>query len=91
MKRGQIEKTVLKKLYYDNKLSMMDIAKKLDKTFPTIVYWMGKYNFPRRSNSDSTYFKQNPKGDPFNIKTDLDDIEKDLLLTGLMLYWAEGN
>ena len=69
---------------------MQDIAYKLDVTFPTVTYWMEKYNLPRRSNSESTYYKLNPNGDPFDIKKQLNKKEKDLLLTGLMLYWAEG-
>ncbi len=69
---------------------MQDIASKLNVTFPTVVYWMEKYNFPRRSNSDSAYCKANPKGDPFKIKKRLNKREKELMLTGIMLYWAEG-
>lgn len=70
---------------------MHDIASKLNVTFPTVEYWMKKHNFRRRSCSDSAYYKQNPKGDPFDIKKHLNRKEKDLLSTGLMLYWAEGN
>lgn len=69
---------------------MKDIADGLEVTFPTIEYWMKKYNFVRRSNSNSAYCKLNPNGDPFNVKKRLKRKEKDLLLTGLMLYWAEG-
>lgn len=70
---------------------MKDIADKIDVTLPTVWYWMKKHNLPRRSNSDSAYYKLNPNGDPFDIKKRLNRKEKDLLLTGLMLYWAEGS
>jgi len=91
MKKGPISKTTLKWLYYKDKLSMYDIARKLHVTWPTVVYWMERHNLPRRSRSDCTYCKQNPKGDPFSIKKHLSKKEKELLLTGLMLYWGEGN
>jgi len=70
---------------------MQDTANRLGITFPTVVYWMEKYSFSRRSNSDSAYYKANPKGDPFDIKRKLNKREKELMLSGLMLYWAEGN
>ncbi len=70
---------------------MMDIASRLNTTHATVNYWMKKHGLDRRAYSDSTYCKLNPKGDPFNIKKRLSGREKDLLLTGLMLYWAEGS
>ena len=91
MKKGPISKTILNQLYSKQKLSMKDIADKIDVTLPTVWYWMKKHNLPRRSNSDSAYYKLNPNGDPFDIKKRLNRKEKDLLLTGLMLYWAEGS
>ncbi len=68
---------------------MQDIAYKLGVTFPTVGYWMKKHNLPRRSNSESTYYKLNPNGDPFDIKDRLNKKERDLLLSGLMLYWPK--
>ena len=91
MKKGPISKSMLNRLYYKKMLSMQDIASELRSTFPTVRYWMKKHNFSRRSNSDSAYFKANPEGDPFSIKKRLNKDEKDLMLTGLMLYWAEGS
>lgn len=70
---------------------MWDIAKTLSVTPATVTYWMKKYDFKRRSKSECAYVKQNPNGDPFKIKTKLTKREKELLLIGLMLYWAEGS
>lgn len=70
---------------------MWDIAKILSVTPATVEYWMQKYNFKRRSQSESAYVKQNPNGDPFRIKNKLTCRDKELLLNGLMLYWAEGS
>jgi len=70
---------------------MMDIAQKLNTTHATIYYWFKKHNINRRSWSESAYVKQNPNGDPFQIKEKLAGKEKELLLASLMLYWAEGS
>lgn len=84
-------KNRLCQLYYDKKLSMMDIAKQLGVTHAKVYYWFKKYKIKRRSQSESSYVKQNPKGDPFRIKKRLDNQERILLISGLMLYAAEGH
>lgn len=70
---------------------MWDIAKVLSTTPATVIYWMKKYCFKRRSSSECAYVKQNPNGDPFKIKNKLTRKDKELLILGLMLYWAEGS
>jgi len=70
---------------------MPDMAKTLDVTPAAVLYWMKKHSLCRRSKSESAYVKQNPDGDPFAIKQQLSSKEKELLLVGLMLYWAEGS
>ena len=82
---------MLERLYYKNRLSMVEIADKLNITSPIIGYWMKKHKLSRRSNSESTYCKLNPDGDPFSVKSKLNRQERDLMLTGLMLYWGEGS
>lgn len=84
------EKT-LQKCYYDKKLSMVDTARVLNVTPATVAYWMRRHDFKRRSISEGVYVKQNPSGDPFNIRTQLTEKDKELLVVGLMLYWAEGS
>lgn len=86
-----INKSLLYNLYSENKLSMVEISNKLRVTPKTVEYWLEKYDIPRRSCSESAYVKQNPKGDPFRIKRELNSKDKELLTIGLMLYWAEGN
>ncbi len=81
----------LQKLYYGRKLSMWDVAKTISVTPKTVEYWMDKHNLRRRSGSESAYVKQNPNGDPFKIKNKLTKKDRELLLAGLMLYWAEGS
>ena len=86
-----MNKKLLHKLYWNKNLSMMDIAHKLHTTHPSVYYWFKKYNIKRRSWSESAYVKQNPDGDPFQIKEKLTTREKELSLASLMLYWAEGH
>ena len=86
-----LKRELLSKLYYDKKLSMWDIAKTLSVTPPTVIYWMKKHSLKRRPNNESTYVKLNPNGDPFRIKNKLSTKDRELLLSGLMLYWAEGS
>jgi len=70
---------------------MWDIAKNISSTPATVVYWMKKYGLKRRSISECAYVKQNPNGNPFKIKSKLTKRDRELLLLGLMLYWAEGS
>jgi len=70
---------------------MPDVATALSATPATVLYWMKKHGLSRRSISESAYAKQNPNGDPFKIKSKLTNKDKELLLCGLMLYWAEGS
>jgi len=86
-----INKNKLCHLYNDKKLSMMEVAKILGVTHATICYWLKKYKIERRSWQDSSYVKQNPKGDPFKLKKRLNKKEKILLACALMLYCGEGN
>jgi len=83
-----LRKELLREYYYSRKLSMFDVAKVFAVTPATVIYWMKKYNLGRRSSSESAYVKQNPDGDPFKIKDKLTDKDRELLLSGLMLYWA---
>lgn len=70
---------------------MWDVAKAISVTPKTVEYWMDRYNLRRRSGSESAYAKHNPNGDPFKIREKLNHKDKELLLCGLMLYWAEGS
>jgi hypothetical protein len=86
-----MDKDKLHRLYNIKKLSMVDIARKLKVTHAKIYYWFKKYKIERRSRRESSYVKQNPNGDPFKIKEKLNNKERELLISGLMLYCAEGH
>lgn len=69
---------------------MMQIAKKMNCSVHKVVYWMDKFDIPRRSFSDAVYLNANPDGDPFSIKKILTDEERILYGLGLGIYWGEG-
>lgn len=76
---------------YSSGKSMSEIAKEFKCSQNRVVYWMKKYGIKRRSHSDAAYLKQNPDGDPFNIKTNLSKHDSFLYGLGLGIYWGEGN
>ncbi len=81
---------ILKRIYVHGK-SMAEIAKIHNCSVHKVEYWMDKYGIKRRSWSEATYVKRNPKGDPFLIKKRLTDREKFLLGLGIGIYWGEGD
>ena len=81
----------LKTLYLRRQLSMMQIADELQTTHATVLYWLKKFEIPRRSWSESTYVKMNPDGDPFKLPSAWTERRRTLLAAGLLLYWAEGS
>lgn len=70
---------------------MAEIAKKIGCSINKIAYWMDKYKIKRRSNSEATYVKRNPNGDPFKIKNKLNLKEQQLQGLGIGIYWGEGD
>ena len=86
-----IEKSVLEKLYCEKKFSAAEIAEELKVTFPTALYWLKKHQIPIRSQSERTYVKLNPDGDPFQPKARRTLKENELFILGLVIYWAEGS
>lgn len=88
---AMIAEGTLRQLYCDRHLSMMEVARELKVTHATVLYWLKQYKIPRRSWSEGTYVKRNPRGDPFRIKTRLSGLERELTAAALALYWAEGN
>ena len=52
---------------------------------------MTKYNIPKRTISEAVYIKRNPKGDPFEVRSNFNDKEIKLKGLGLGIYWGEGD
>lgn len=79
---------------YSEGNSMPMIAEQLNVSVHKVQYWLEKENIGRRRPSEATtlaYIKRFNKI-PCKIKIDSLDIEQErLLISGVMLYWAEGS
>ena len=86
-----IKQSELVYLYADCRLSVSEIAKKLDVSTGSVNWWMAKYKIKKRNRSEANYAKYNKDGDPFKIKK-IDNIEDAITYGfGLGLFWGEGN
>ncbi len=85
-----LSKNKLRELYFNKKLSMMQISKILKCSPNKVAYWMKKYNLLRRDLSESAYVFNNPKGDPFLFHGPKTKEEAILYGVGIGLYWGEG-
>lgn len=90
------DKNLIKKicsLYLEEQHSMIVIAEKLDISPSKVVYWLEKNNISRRNRSEAGYLNHEQRFNKLscNIKKKLSPKEEKLLITGLMLYWAEGS
>jgi hypothetical protein len=88
---GPPSKELLTHLYYNEKLSMLRIARRLRCSSGKVGYWMNQYGLERRDWSEASYVDNNPNGDPFSIMIP-DTLEgRDLFGLGLGLYMGEGD
>lgn len=78
--------------YRDKHYSMSMIAERLEISLHKVQYWLEKNNIPRKDRSEAGYlaYMQRFNKLPCNIKKKLTSKQKELLIAGVMLYWAEG-
>ncbi len=86
-----IDKILLELYYVDKKMSMSEMANKLDCSVHKISYWMKKYDIKRRSRSDANYELYSRNRKKFHFKKPETEEEWRLYGIGLGLYWGEGN
>lgn len=86
-----LSKDVLIDFYINQNKSVNDIGKVLGCSPHKVAYWMEKYKILRRNQSEATYQKRNPLGDPFSLMEPRNLSEAELMGMGLGLYWGEGN
>lgn len=77
-------------LYYDEKLSMRQIAERLGCSPHKVDYWMRKFGFDRRPRNEAPYVHRHPEGDPFEIAPPATRDEWLLFGMALGLYMGEG-
>jgi len=85
-----IDKEYLIELYLHRNYSMAEIAKQLRCSTNKVVYWMDQYGIERRDQSEATYVKRNPDGDPFKIQEFETQAQQSLFDLGIGLYIGEG-
>lgn len=86
-----MDKAALWRLYLDEKLSARQIADRLGESEAKVVYWLDKYNIPKRSISEAIYNRINGETEPFRPKTGLTAEEEKLKAAGLTLWVTEGS
>ncbi|MBI2626114.1 MAG: hypothetical protein HYW69_00785, partial [Candidatus Nealsonbacteria bacterium] len=82
---------LIRRLYYEEELSTLEIAAKLDITPWIVLKFMKKMNLPRRSFKQANTKRFEKKPITFLLKKNLSAREKELKIAGIMLYWEEGN
>lgn len=85
-----MSENLLRNLYMSQRKSSFEIAEQLGCSIHKVNYWMDKFNLARRSQSEATYVKRNPNGDPFVLHKPVSIREGVLYGLGLGLYWGEG-
>ena len=85
-----MNKDILEKLYTKDKLSVTEIANKLNCSSNRINYWLFKHGIQKRTISEAIYQKNNPTGDPFEFNMPKSIKQMFLYGLGLGLYWGEG-
>ncbi len=86
----QLSKEVLEDLYNRERLSMAQIAQRLGCSQSNVVYWMRRYDMPRRDRSEAVYSWHNADGDLFAIEALETDAARELFSVAIGLYIGEG-
>jgi len=85
-----LSKNLVEKLYSKEKLSTIEIAKKLKTTTWTVMGFMTRNNIPRRTFKEASKISFENKPLTFFLKKGLSAKDKKLKMAGVFLYWAEG-
>lgn len=81
----------IKKMYYGEGLSCREIGEKTNKTVWQIISLMRKNNCQLRSSAETQKIQFLKKPLTFTKPKNLNQVDQQLHIAGLMLYWAEGN
>lgn len=82
---------LIKELYYDRQMHMLNIADYLGVSIHSVVYFMRKNNLPRRTLSQTNEINFNKEPLSFQYVKPKSERERVIEAMGTMLYWSEGN
>lgn len=80
----------IRKLYYNKKLSMREIASAFGVSIDAVVYFMRRHNLKRRNFFEINKLRFDRKAPSFKEKPINSVRKKELKAIGSMLYWGEG-
>ena len=80
----------LRRMYWDRKLSVPEIARLVGVHRYTVYEWMQKFEIPRRDSRETSYLYYSKAKPQFRPKAELSTEDEKLKIAGVMLYWAEG-
>jgi len=81
----------VKKLYYNEQLSIQDVANRLGVSIDAVFYCMRKNGLKRRKIYESNAIKYEKSKPSFNLKKINSEKLRILKVIGTMLYWGEGH
>ncbi len=87
---GKEKLGLVRRLYYEELLSMSQVAGKLGVSLEAVIYFMRRHGLYRRTylEANNNLFRQ--KIPSFKIRKNSSVLAKELEIAGTMLYWAEG-
>ncbi len=81
----------VKKLYYKDKLSVQDVARKLNVSIDAVFYCMRRNKLKRRRKEESNLIRYEKSEPSFKLEKIDNEKLRRLKIIGTMLYWAEGS
>jgi len=83
---------IVRSMYLKDKYSVAMISEKSGFSIHQVQYCLEKNNIPRRDRSEATYLAYFHRFNklPCNIRKKFTTQQRELFITGIMLYWAEG-
>ncbi len=88
VKKDKID--LIRRLYYEELLSMSQVARRLGASLDAVVYFMRRNGLNRRSALDANNNLFRQKTPSFRVRGNGSLLAKELEIAGVMLYWAEG-
>ena len=82
--------TLVKKLYYQDRLSVPEVARTLKTSVDEAYYFMRQHELKRRGLQEQSRARFERKPLSFQLKSELTLEEEKLKVAGAMLYWGEG-